>query len=224
MQRDRADAAEKYKIQLENFIDMICHEIRNPYVAAILEFQSLALIKLFRLNGIFGNTDLIFYYLEAIDEILLKHKLARNPDSEPSVPSSPTSTSPLLNTILNIAPKSPPSLTRSVSAPAQPAPAPAPAPAPPPSTTKLSLSSEIEKKPEETLLYLLEQVMVSAKTIQKCADHQKCMTDDVLQLSRLRSHKLTITNSYYNPYDTVVTAMTIFKPQAESKVKSLNFI
>jgi hypothetical protein len=32
LQRDRADAAEKYKIQLENFIDMICHEIRNPYV------------------------------------------------------------------------------------------------------------------------------------------------------------------------------------------------
>ena len=34
-QRDRADAAEKYKTQLENFIDMICHEIRNPYVPAI---------------------------------------------------------------------------------------------------------------------------------------------------------------------------------------------
>lgn len=30
-QRARADAAEKYKAQLENFIDMICHEIRNPY-------------------------------------------------------------------------------------------------------------------------------------------------------------------------------------------------
>ena len=29
-QRERADAAEKYKVQLENFIDMICHEIRNP--------------------------------------------------------------------------------------------------------------------------------------------------------------------------------------------------
>jgi hypothetical protein len=28
----RADEAVKYKDQLENFIDMICHEIRNPYV------------------------------------------------------------------------------------------------------------------------------------------------------------------------------------------------
>jgi hypothetical protein len=33
LQRGRADAAEKYKLQLENFIDMICHEIRNPYVS-----------------------------------------------------------------------------------------------------------------------------------------------------------------------------------------------
>ena len=32
-QRLRADAAEKYRSQLENFVDMICHEIRNPYVA-----------------------------------------------------------------------------------------------------------------------------------------------------------------------------------------------
>lgn len=33
IQRERADAAEKYKVQLENFIDMICHEIRNPYAS-----------------------------------------------------------------------------------------------------------------------------------------------------------------------------------------------
>jgi histidine kinase len=26
------DSTEKYKTQLENFMDMICHEIRNPYV------------------------------------------------------------------------------------------------------------------------------------------------------------------------------------------------
>ena len=31
-QRLRADAAERYRVQLENFVDMICHEIRNPYV------------------------------------------------------------------------------------------------------------------------------------------------------------------------------------------------
>ena len=31
-QRLRADAAERYRLQLENFVDMICHEIRNPYV------------------------------------------------------------------------------------------------------------------------------------------------------------------------------------------------
>lgn len=77
---------------------------------------------------------------------------------------------------------------------------------------------EEEKSPEDTLAHLLEQIMEASKTIQKCADHQKCMTDDVLQLSRLRAHKLTIANSLYSPYETVRTAMTAFKPQAESKV------
>lgn len=35
-QRLRADAAEKYKRQLENFVDMICHEIRNPYDTCLI--------------------------------------------------------------------------------------------------------------------------------------------------------------------------------------------
>ena len=35
-QRLRADAAERYRLQLENFVDMICHEIRNPYVGGRL--------------------------------------------------------------------------------------------------------------------------------------------------------------------------------------------
>jgi hypothetical protein len=152
------------------------------------------------LNGIFGNTDLIFYYLEAIDEILQNHKLTNilNPSSASSssptsAASSPTTPSPLLHTILNSAPKSPPTHQRTAQ-----------------QVDKLTLSSEEEQKPEDTLTYLLEQVMASAKTIQKCADHQKCMTDDVLQLSRLRSNKLTITNTFFNPYETVLTAMTIF--------------
>lgn len=78
--------------------------------------------------------------------------------------------------------------------------------------------NEQTKNPEKLIFYLLEQIMVSSNSIQKCAEHQKCMTDDVLQLSRLRSHKLTITNTYYHPWDTLLTAITIFKPQAESKV------
>lgn len=38
-QRLRADAAEKYRLQLENFVDMICHEIRNPYDHNIYFFR-----------------------------------------------------------------------------------------------------------------------------------------------------------------------------------------
>ena len=45
-QRLRADAAEKYKIQLENFMDMICHEIRNPYapLPSTLQYYSATLL------------------------------------------------------------------------------------------------------------------------------------------------------------------------------------
>jgi hypothetical protein len=71
-QRERADAAEKYKVQLENFIDMICHEIRNPYVNTLVALQQV--LTCCRLNGIFGNVDLIFYYLQTIEGILQAQK------------------------------------------------------------------------------------------------------------------------------------------------------
>lgn len=86
------------------------------------------------------------------------------------------------------------------------------------SQASTSVEKEQAKNPEKLIFYLLEQLVLSTNSIQKCAEHQKCMTDDVLQLSRLRSHKLAITNTYYHPWDTLMTAMTIFKPQAESKV------
>lgn len=140
-----------------------------------------------RLNGIFGNTDLIFYYLEAIDEILQKQK-----QEDKGTTSSPQSANHAL-----------------------------------PKSSKLARVSDdkylTEKKPEESIGYLLQQVITSANSIQKCAEHQKCMTDDVLQLSRLRSHKLAIANAYYNPWDTVMTAVSIFKPQAESKVLYIHY-
>ena len=149
----------------------------------------------------------MFYYLDAIDEILQSHKLTRSLSSSASSLSSSTSstpaTSPMVGAILNITSKTPPTRKRRGLA----------------VETKLSLSSELDKKSgNDALAYLLEQVMESAKTIQKCADHQKCMTDDVLQLSRLRSNKLTINSAFYRPYDTFNTAVIIFKPQVDTKV------
>ena len=148
----------------------------------------------------------MFYYLEAIDEVLQNHKLSRGLSSSVASLSSSTAsvpaTSPIFNTILNIASKAQPQPKRGLS-------------------VEISLSAELEMKSgEEALAYLLEQVSESAKTIQKCADHQKCMTDDVLQLSRLRSNKLTMNHTFYRPYDTMNTAVTIFKPQADTKVPS----
>jgi hypothetical protein len=71
-QRLRADAAEKYRLQLENFVDMICHEIRNPYAPV---FYSLCMLTdICSLNGIFGNADLIFHHIEYIENMLVKLK------------------------------------------------------------------------------------------------------------------------------------------------------
>jgi putative lipase involved disintegration of autophagic bodies len=70
---------------------------------------------------------------------------------------------------------------------------------------------------ESNTTYLLTQMLECAKSVQTCAEHQKCMTDDVLQLSRLRSHKLAITNAYYKPSDLVHTTNS-FRAHAESKV------
>jgi hypothetical protein len=44
-QRLRADAAEKYRLQLENFVDMICHEIRNPYAFHQFFFFPFSLVS-----------------------------------------------------------------------------------------------------------------------------------------------------------------------------------
>lgn len=133
-QRLRADAAEKYKQQLENFMDMICHEIRNP------------------LNGIFGNTDLAFYYMHNVESVI----------------------------------------------------------------SCLKSGVDISQK-EVELADLLLQLKNSIGSIQTCAEHQKCITDDVLQLSKLRAHKLVLTNSWFDPKDLVDTVVKMFKVEADNK-------
>jgi signal transduction histidine kinase len=49
LQRHRAEVAESYQKKQTEFIDTICHEIRNP------------------LNGIYGNLDIMSDVLEAVD-------------------------------------------------------------------------------------------------------------------------------------------------------------
>lgn len=47
----------------------------------------------------------------------------------------------------------------------------------------------------DRLAEFLSQMQVCASSVQTCAEHQKCMTDDVLELSRLRAHKVLISNN-----------------------------
>lgn len=139
-----------------------------------------------RLNGIFGNTDLIVTYLASINEIIESEEKKRDNKKE----------SPTL------------------------APTPGKSPPKSPSLTAISSFQEVKDKSDTGLLkYMLDQVMQSTESIQKCAEHQKCMTDDVLHLSRLRSHKLIISNSFYRPYETIMNVVGIFRQQADNKVK-----
>ena len=112
----------------------------------------------------------------------------------------------------------------------------APSPSHPPSVRTSPLntsSSQIRPLPQqdgssldlnatggETYAFFIEQVRSCAATIQACAEHQKRMTDDVLQLSRLRSHKLAVLNTYYRPWDMVQTTSRVFGVQAGKKVSS----
>ena len=159
------------------------------------------MLRCCRLNGIFGNTDLMFYNLDVIDKLIQHNKesisssLAASSVGSSALGTSPRSGVPASTTL-------PSQKQRGLSVDLQ-----------------LSLPAELDKMSgDDALVFLIEQVVESAKTIQKCADHQKRMTDDVLQLSRLRANTLTITNTPYQPYDTVMNVMTIFKSEVEAKV------
>ena len=83
--------------------------------------------------------------------------------------------------------------------------------------------SSLNRADGETYAFFIEQVRMCTATIQSCAEHQKRMTDDVLQLSRLRSHKLAVLNAYYRPWDMVQTTLRVFGVQADNKVRSFLF-
>ena len=73
----------------------------------------------------------------------------------------------------------------------------------------------------ETYGSFIEQIRWHVANVRSCAEHQKRITGDVLQLSRLRSHRLEILKSYYRPWEMVQTTLRAFSLQADSKVESL---
>jgi hypothetical protein len=110
-----------------------------------------------RLNGIFGNVDLLFHYLNMVEDILQKRKAFNQ-----------VTDSPKLN--------------------------------------------------ENSVEYLMQQISLSSKSVLACIEHQKCMTDDVLQLPLLGTSKISITNAYYYPDELFQTIIRTFRAQAEQKV------
>jgi signal transduction histidine kinase len=63
-----------------------------------------------------------------------------------------------------------------------------------------------------------EQMRQSLASIQTCADHQKRITDDALELSRLKSHKLSLINSSFDLCELIQSTITLFTASAEAKV------
>eukprot|EP01114_Cavostelium_apophysatum_P014884 TRINITY_DN3962_c0_g1_i3.p1 TRINITY_DN3962_c0_g1~~TRINITY_DN3962_c0_g1_i3.p1 ORF type:complete len:2038 (-),score=502.37 TRINITY_DN3962_c0_g1_i3:121-6234(-) len=130
-QKSRAQEAEKFKKKLEEFIDTICHEMRNP------------------LNGIYGGAT------------LLKDQL---------------------NIISAVANEVPPTLA---------------------------------DRMREPLSIALDNL----DSITKCAQQQKVIVDDVLDLSRLESNKIELTATPFQTRTVVSTVLQMLSPQiAQSKL------
>ena len=129
-ERLRAKEANEYRTKLEKFIDMICHEIRNP------------------LNGITGHTDLINNYLNGLK--------------------------------------------------------------------KKTIDVEMVK--------CIDFILDGLKAIKTCASHQKIITDDVLDFSRLEVKKLKLNIHSFRPSEVISSVISTFSAAIHAKglVKTLN--
>ena len=174
-----------------------------------LSLAALTYLTNVRLNGIFGNTDLILHHLGQFEAAQRKQawmnlSIVTSPTSIQQSPASPTqnhSDSLSLRGIDSISPLSTSS------------------PQPRLATVQDGSLLDLESTAGANIYgSFLTEVRLCATTIQSCAEHQKRMTDDVLQLSRLRSHKLVVENVYFRPWGMVQTTLQAFRVQADKKV------
>eukprot|EP01114_Cavostelium_apophysatum_P005672 TRINITY_DN1684_c0_g1_i6.p1 TRINITY_DN1684_c0_g1~~TRINITY_DN1684_c0_g1_i6.p1 ORF type:complete len:1388 (-),score=495.83 TRINITY_DN1684_c0_g1_i6:174-4052(-) len=126
-QRKRAADAEQNKIKLEEFIDTICHEMRNP------------------LNGIYGGVTLLQ------DEI----KIAQ------------------------------------------------------------TFSAQIKEDSRTMYDQFINSAIEQIETISKCAEQQKVIVNDVLDLSKLESNKIELNPIRFNLRSVISTVMQMCSPQAK---------
>ncbi|KAJ3293386.1 hypothetical protein HK104_004515 [Borealophlyctis nickersoniae] len=130
-QRLRADDAELHKRQQDQWIDSLCHELRNP------------------LNGIYGNVELLEMGLQIRGNVLAKAELD-----------------------------------------------------------------------EEDLGRMREQLALdrqSVEAITKCVEHQKILTDDVLNFSKLQLGKVVLQEVEFNPITVISNVAKMFEAQASRK-------
>jgi signal transduction histidine kinase/DNA-binding response OmpR family regulator len=137
-ERLRAQEAEAYRKRLEEFIDTVCHEIRNP------------------LNGIYGCVDTLNNVLPEIQTLLQTHGKKLSWD--------------VGNTIKN----------------------------------------------------QLDDLKSIQDNLRACVEQQKIIVDDVLDLSKLENNKLSLHNEPFNPKQSLLNALQMFKLQLTQKGLNVN--
>ena len=133
VQRQRAEEAEQYRKQQEEFIDTVCHEIRNP------------------MTGIYGHVD----FLKQIITALEVYKATLTDASQSALAAS------------------------------------------------------------------LEKLKKSTKTIEHCVKHQKSIIDDVLNLSKLETGKVSLVRRPFKVQDVIKEATCLFTDQLDAKQLAL---
>ncbi|KAJ3019340.1 hypothetical protein HKX48_002188 [Thoreauomyces humboldtii] len=146
-QRRRAEEAESVRRQQELFIDMTCHELRNP------------------LNGIYHNADLIHESLEKVQTEVntLKRAMATYPPESNC--------------------RAPPNMA--------------------------GLLTQINSD--------LVQSIEAVETINQCAQHQKNIADDVLQVSKISMNLLRLSHVDYQPRQEIQNVVRMFETEAQAK-------
>lgn len=132
-QLKRAEEAETYRKRQEQFIDTMCHELRNP------------------LNGIYGNVNLLESSIATLEKLIE---------------------------------------TPAIMAPEE---------------MRQAISKHIAQEKE------------SLRAIDTCARHQKAITDDTLNLSKLEAGKVKLNPTDFNPKDVVKDVVDILDTETKRK-------
>eukprot|EP01125_Pyxidicula_operculata_P017877 TRINITY_DN630_c0_g1_i1.p1 TRINITY_DN630_c0_g1~~TRINITY_DN630_c0_g1_i1.p1 ORF type:complete len:2018 (-),score=342.67 TRINITY_DN630_c0_g1_i1:1616-7624(-) len=157
-QRYIAQKAEEIKTQQGNFINMLCHELRNP------------------LHGMFGGLQ----YLKDSTSNLMNQ--LKNPKREFK--------SSLLKWIINTA------------------------------NYYLNNGKELEIYSAEEIKSMRDEVnniVYAKKTITECVNHQKCILDDTLHVSKLESNKVQLEIVPFSPSKIFQSVVRMFNPKISNK-------